>query len=285
MIEQSKVFHSSGTISSIGKRIPCGEFKQIHSIFDRNINFLYNDLIVSLSNIKSYEGVLRLVIPNLELHKIKAIEHYPGKIIINGNEIFNYIEENIYDPFLPQMYLRSNSISSDLTDLKAKYLAKDKQYTLAYLLNKDNVPIPERSSYDSEFMKQMNRAFRALKDGNYPLAVQGFKGRGYGLTPSGDDFLIGYLIGLSFREYLGDRAVTDLKQEIYRLALGSNPLVNTFLFEAVNGYCNSYWKSFLTKLIRGTGDVVVDFEAILSEGETSGYDMMAGFLTCFEIEI
>jgi len=285
MIEQSKVFHYFRTISSIGEIIPYGEFKQIHSIFDRNINFLNNELIVTVSNASSYEGVLRIVIPDLDLPKVKTIEHHPGKIIINGYKNFLYEEEVGYDPSLPQMYLRSNTLFRELSNLKTIYLAKDKKYSLACLLNQENEKIPEISSYYSELMKQMNHAFRSLKEGNYPLAVKGFKGRGYGLTPSGDDFLIGFLIGLSFREHLEDRTVTNLKQEIYRLALGSNLLVNTFLFEAINGYYNSYWKSFLTKLIRGTGDVMVDFEAILSVGETSGYDTMAGFLTCCEMDI
>jgi len=106
-------------------------------------------------------------------------------------------------------------------------------------------------------------------------------GWGPGLTPSGDDFLAGVMLGLWLRR--GTDAAAACAQIYAAAAPRTTRLSRAFLRAARDGLADERWHILLRAL---TMDDVVELEraarAVLSFGATSGLDMVSGFLWLLE---
>jgi hypothetical protein len=103
-----------------------------------------------------------------------------------------------------------------------------------------------------------------------------FAGLGSGLTPAGDDFLMGVML----RAWLADP-----EPELFcrRLAEAAAPRTTTLsaalLRAAARGECSAAWHSLLAALEGGNNDqLAVAVRRALAYGHTSGADTLAGFL-------
>jgi hypothetical protein len=324
MIEHSSINTHSITLWSVGDRFPFGRFAEIHSRHIKIINFLDRDSVISVTTDPSLSGACCVVLTNLEPERLKTIEHLPGKLILNGKEVVAYNEQQIYFSVLPAIECCPEDISQKIEHLKTIFRKTAPEKSLAFLFDKDQQPSAEMklpdsdrtdsgedNSFQLEFRKRMNRAYSYLLSGNYQKGVCSFRGCGYGLTPSGDDFLIGFLLGLSFQQHYNSGVRTDkypaLKTNLCRLAKGKNLLVNTLLLQAAEGNYNAAWKSFLTDLlisshipvellsensrelnrenpVSARGNLPSSYKRLMTVGETSGADMMTGFLSSYEMK-
>jgi len=111
-------------------------------------------------------------------------------------------------------------------------------------------------------------------------AVQGLIGLGPGLTPSGDDFLVG---ALALLDAIGERdthsalacAIADL------LAERTTPLSACFLRATAAGHAGEALHRAVSSAITGDADAAV--AAIEKIGHSSGWDMMAGIMSVLPI--
>ena len=135
------------------------------------------------------------------------------------------------------------------------------------------------SSFEKAFVLQMEEAFQLLTLD--PLkSVLGFKSRGFGLTPSGDDFNAGVLMGINFLEFHQKSDVSEMKSTIYQHCLSNNLFSNNMLRLAYKGKYFQRMKAFLNAFFYLTlNDMEKPFKNILSIGSTSGADLMVGFLS------
>jgi len=100
-------------------------------------------------------------------------------------------------------------------------------------------------------------------------------GLGPGLTPAGDDFLVGVMWGLRFRP--GDGDVDILCAAIVEAAAPrTTPLSAALLRAAGAGLADSRWHALFDALDRGV-DIATALDAVLAQGATSGADAWAGF--------
>jgi hypothetical protein len=113
-------------------------------------------------------------------------------------------------------------------------------------------------------------------------AVQGLIGLGPGLTPSGDDFLMGTLALL---DAIGERhARTALTRAIGDPMPGlTTPLSACFLRAAAAGHVGEALHRAVSSVI--TGDVDSAVAAARKIGHSSGWDMMAGIMTTLRIAV
>ena len=111
-------------------------------------------------------------------------------------------------------------------------------------------------------------------------AVRGLIGLGPGLTPSGDDFLVG---ALALLDAIGERdAHTALARAIVDLlAERTTPLSACFLRAAAAGHVGEALHRAVSSAITGDADAAV--AAIEKIGHSSGWDMMAGIMTTLRI--
>jgi hypothetical protein len=130
--------------------------------------------------------------------------------------------------------------------------------------------------------RKMGEAIRGLKE-NPTTAIQQLIGLGSGLTPSGDDFLVGYLAGLwsgvcnspERRQF-----VTDLGEAVIRLAGRTNDISRTYLFHAAHGQVSSRLEALAKAISEGKapGQLLPIAEAAMQLGHTSGMDAVTGLL-------
>jgi hypothetical protein len=103
-------------------------------------------------------------------------------------------------------------------------------------------------------------------------AVRDLIGLGYGLTPSGDDFLIGTLATLDALEQTNMHAA--LGRAVVAAAGRTSPLSASFLRAAAAGYVGENLHTMVAAIVAGDADAAVTAAARISH--TSGWDALAG---------
>jgi len=108
-------------------------------------------------------------------------------------------------------------------------------------------------------------------------------GLGPGLTPAGDDFLLGLMAGLrTWPQFLAGKglSVEEACQAIYGAAAGRTNLLSTALLRSAReGMFGEAWHELLAALRQGKAEEVKGAaDRILGFGGTSGADALSGFL-------
>lgn len=121
-------------------------------------------------------------------------------------------------------------------------------------------------------------------------AARRLAGLGPGLTPAGDDWLAGWLVGLRVQRIVepdsgrGRLAIETVGRSVLQGASDqTTELSLAFLAAAVDGAAPQAWHQFIDAL--GSADPMQLQDAadqVVSVGATSGSDMLAGFLTPFD---
>lgn len=110
--------------------------------------------------------------------------------------------------------------------------------------------------------------------------IVGLAGLGLGLTPAGDDFLVGAML----RAWLDHPTPKSLCRSVVRDAIPrTTRLSAAFLKAASRGECGASWHVLLKALSRGAregaeAEITMAVHEILIHGATSGADSLAGFI-------
>lgn len=116
-----------------------------------------------------------------------------------------------------------------------------------------------------------------------PASIRPLIGLGSGLTPSGDDLLVGYLAGLwcavrNSRERT--QFVTGLGETVIRLSQRTNAISRTYLTHAARGQVSSRLADLAEAICRGENSdrLLAAAESAMQVGHTSGMDAVTGLL-------
>ncbi len=171
--------------------------------------------------------------------------------------------------------LRPAVFRKKLSVVERKLIASAHPKSVAFLLDRAR----ERS-----FRMPFERAFLAqIKDGaRRMLSVRGVRrlaGCGFGLTPSGDDFIAGSLIGLNLLQRLTGRSHRALIRRLFAAARGANRLSNSFLELARDGRVTESVQKLVASLFQGKDrEIRRRAQVVMAAGETSGADLLTGFV-------
>jgi hypothetical protein len=101
-------------------------------------------------------------------------------------------------------------------------------------------------------------------------------GLGSGLTPAGDDFLVGVML----RAWLAHPEPRPFCQFLFEAAAPrTTKLSVAFLRAATRGECGAAWHHLFGALLSGAeGELLEAVQGVVAHGHTSGADMLAGFL-------
>lgn len=107
-------------------------------------------------------------------------------------------------------------------------------------------------------------------------------GLGGGLTPSGDDYLIGTMHALwATRPEAEARSLA--KPMAHAAVSRTNEISGAWIAAAAKGEAAEYWhKVFAALLAPGELDLEAPVRALLQVGHTSGADALAGFVACLQ---
>ncbi len=135
-------------------------------------------------------------------------------------------------------------------------------------------------------MKRMGDGVKLIWAGQIIRGVKRLKGCGFGLTPSGDDFIAGLLFGLNVIQQARNKDLGWLIAGVYEASRGENIFSETFLKLAREGRAFEKFKKLIWALNYGDEkQVKKSATELISVGATSGADLMTGFLTTFELDL
>jgi uncharacterized protein DUF2877 len=113
------------------------------------------------------------------------------------------------------------------------------------------------------------------------VVTSSLAGLGPGLTPAGDDFLAGVLLALALtQEHRADADLAEIAGLLLETAAPrTHEISAAYLRAAHAGETSEQWHALIRTLSAGnTAEAAAAAETVMRFGETSGADMLAGFL-------
>jgi hypothetical protein len=137
-------------------------------------------------------------------------------------------------------------------------------------------------------MQQLFTDWRASANPDLIDLLSGFLGRGIGLTPSGDDFVLGYLLALNrWRQFLSSgQDLARLDVTIIDAAYRKTTTLSANLIEcAARGQADERLIAAVDWLVSGAAPDQGVMNEMLSWGHSSGIDVFAGFAAAESLRI
>ncbi len=251
---------------SIGDQIAAGTCR-FHSRFKRAVNFTQGDRLVSVVDKTIGPGPLNIVLRDFDAGESRThlkISH--GQVTFEGRK-FPFASRHRYCSTLDcQISSRFRGNLPVFEELLAK---TSPPKSLAFLLD-DTRMVHFRSGFEENFAEQVKFSVHQIFHGDRLHGVRTLAGCGIGLTPSGDDFIAGHLIGLNLR---GETA-----RQVFEAARSNNIFSNTFLDLAQQGRLFGRMKNLIMSMMDGSEEIVRECtERLFAVGGTSGADLGTGF--------
>jgi len=132
-------------------------------------------------------------------------------------------------------------------------------------------------------MRELVEATRRHDVSRAESSVRSLIGLGSGLTPSGDDLLVGYLAGLwcaVWNQSERMKFVSDLGRAVIHQSRQTNDISRTYLYHAAQGQVSSLLTNLAEAVSRGENqDRLLELaEVAMRVGHTSGMDAVTGLL-------
>ena len=242
---------------SIGDLVEEGTYP-FHSRFNRAVNFTQANRLISVVDETIGDGPLNIVLPDFHAsHSRGPLQVFAREVIFEGRKY-------------PTASRYSSTISGkprNLSVFKRLLTTTAPPKSLAFLLDESRVQ-NFQTGFERRFVAHVQRSVHEIFHGDRLEGVRALSGCGIGLTPSGDDFLAGHLIGLHLR---GEN--TD---DVFEAARSDNIFSNTFLDLARQGRLFARMKDLIHALKNGRA-VRQCTERLFAVGSTSGADLATGF--------
>lgn len=254
------------TLVSIGDQVAEGTWR-FHSRFKRAVNFTQGDRLVSIVDEAIGAGPLNIVLGGFDAGETQApLEVSRGRVVFEGRKF----------PFTPRHQYCSTldcetgpRFRGNLPLFGELLKTTAHPQSLAFLLDDARVH-NFRSGFEQKFAEQVKRSVNQIFHGDRLAGVRTLSGCGLGLTPSGDDFIAGHLIGLNLR---GEKA-----HGVFEAARSDNVFSNTFLDLAQQGRLFGRMKNLILALMQDGQEAVRECtERLFAVGGTSGADLGTGF--------
>lgn len=297
--EAMVIFYAKDISSSINHLIVSNNIGLVHSVYKNTINLSYNGKIVSIQPdelpktpmiISVYDKEKRFKNLNIQVGQ-KAL-FQDGKLNV-GKNVFNLSKAQLWNPDISKIII----CEEELVTEKIRLL-----YNLLYLQGSNDglrdiglwLYHMKSKSHDQKLSNELvNIAFprilgiveSTLKGDISSAVANGIDliGIGPGLTPSGDDFLIGF-ISVLFTIEPNRNIIRSLREEF--LAKISNSVDKTtflskeFLLHSIKGeFCEVFHNIYISLKNNNKDEIINSTVNLLRLGHTSGIDTLSGIIT------
>ena len=263
---------------SFGDRIADGTYR-IHSKFTSVINFVSGDKMISLINKEREGGPGNICIKCDELPKSESITIRNRFIYFDDTKI-TLTPDKIYNSSLKLSGADEISFSKNVDVFGKALVTYSQEKSLAFLI--DETKENEFSSgFERHVLEKIKSGVDHILSGDVLTGVKNIKGVGFGLTPSGNDFIAGMLWGLFLSSNIYDHNYTEIRGRIITLSKSNCLISNTMLSHAKEGYVFENLKNLLISLLyENEKKTIKNTKKLLNMGNTSGSDLATGlFLT------
>ncbi len=261
---------------SFGDCLGEGSYRR-HSQFERVVNFIAKDSFVSLVTPDVGSGPFHVVFRHLNSFNSQRVTISRSMLVIDGVR-FNLTGNKKYDSTISYSaidYDRFKKNCSSLTQTLLKH-ATPKSYTF---LLEERRKEHFTSDFEKALLERVTAGVEELMNGRYAKGTNLIKGTGYGLTPGGDDFIAGYLSGLTVLGHVIGLDISTMQKIIWGESRSDNIFSNLMIKNAIRGFYMEKIKKLLLALLYGRRDEVKACAiSALSLGDTSGADYVTGLL-------
>lgn len=265
-------------ILSIGYRVHNGIYETIYSKHHKVLNFIDGDVVISLCAKSISPSPYRIILSTDTLDSVIFMEVKDDCIIFDDQRNITKDENKVYYPCKLIAFNESNPLVNTVSHSYRYFYDSMQAECVLGLVNSAAIGL---SSVQSVLAAYFTEGIQLFKAERYAEAVQCFRHRGFGLTPAGDDFLIGMLSGMSWLQVAQKKRLSKIMDLIIHESEIKDPLIMTFAMQALLLDLDSDWMSFLNSLCNPESDFKAPMEAILSQGSSSGADALSGFyLAC-----
>jgi len=255
---------------------------QCHSRFKQVVNFFNGHSMVALVDRKLGPGPHHIIISGLDPQKAERLAITTDELLIDDNR-FPLASSCRYDSRIDL----GGAIDGDRFSANLEYFeyclgqaAAPK--SLAFLLEPKRKR-RLRSALERSIAERLTAGGKLIFGQDFFAGIKMFKGLGFGLTPSGDDFIGGVLLALYCGQKIFNRDFRRTIRSVYRLASGKNPFSNTMLVYASEGRAIGKIKDLLAALIYGgKKNVCRCTKQLRTIGHSSGIDFGIGLLLMFK---
>jgi hypothetical protein len=261
---------------SFGDHLEKGIYS-FHSRFDKVINFYSGNTFVSIVNNSIGGGPFNIVVDDVDFGELANLIIAEDYFLLNDEKVF-FETSKKYDSEINITDFDGNKFTSNLVFFEKALIENSSDKSLTFLLDESRKK-NFKSSYEIEFVRRFDSTLECFTSSNYLEGVKLIKGVGFGLTPSGDDFISGFLIALNVIQKLEKVDYSNLIAHIYEAAKGNNAFTNAFLLAAKNGSLFDKFKNLIHSILySGQNEILENTRTLISFGETSGADQSVGFL-------
>ncbi len=283
-------------ILSFGDLVQTGSYG-VHSRFRRVVNMTGGARFVSLVSPDVDAGPLNIVVRGLVPASVRRLHVDAGAINAGGVDAdgtrrtraatrglaitldgarIDAGADRVYDSTLHPAIHDHTRFRSNLLAFGAALAELAPEKSLAFLLDPDRVA-GFRPGFERGVAEHIGHCVRDILFGDTLRGVSRLKGCGFGLTPSGDDFIAGLLIATHIPDGARSGAATELRARILASARTTNTLSDSFLDLAARGRVTRGMQELAVSLSLGTPhDVTRCARHLVSIGATSGVDTGVG---------
>lgn len=248
---------------------------KVHALFRSSFTIKWNDQLVHIGSMQQPLSAYGLAIAEDELKAILAVVSLGDIVRLKAEEILLYANGRLFR-FPTRDY---KSINLNISDCMRK-ATSPKWHLLKTELEKHNLLHASaviQNEFDRSLIEElMQKEIDSTQEAN--RYISHFWGRGIGLTPSGDDFLIGY----------GMMQAVFLKQSYWMDALrGSLDKKTTtdvsehYYISMLDGYISAQFLELISAASSGgeQEQIAIIIDKIMQFGHTSGLDTLLGIYT------
>jgi len=270
-------------ILSFGDCIISGEYC-LHSKFTNGVNYSFNNSLLSVVSKKIESGPINIVVDDI-------VQFLEDEVVIKGQRLlcngFVYnLEDNLeYNSEINRNVIADLKIETVIDMLLPLLVGRAPVLSLAFVFD-ENRKKYFRSSFERYFIDKFSAGIEKLREGKAVECAEMINGLGFGLTPSGDDFIAGMLYALYLlQEITGKENLVSLRKNICKAAETVNIISLNAMKMAANGRFGENFKSMVSALAQNNEIKICEaVHNILNMGATSGADMLTGFLQTFITE-
>ena len=267
-------------VASFGDCLTSGIYS-VYSRFRKSAHFVNGQNLISLVDPAIGNGPNHIVVEGLNVGEVDTIEITDRTIQIDGT-VCARKKGREYSSRLTTLALNAWELQHNIRQFEKCVYENASENSFPNLM-RNNMWKLQHSQLNIVLAEQLASGWQALKRGALETGVGLLIGAGYGLTPSGDDFVAGYCSGL----YLGGARFAGLRRRLVktidRASEATNMLSRTMLRHCSRGRFYERAKLLLVALNSGnTSEIGDSASAMCAVGETSGTDFSFGLLCALQ---
>jgi len=270
-------------ITEYAKNADCifvsGRNIKIHSIYKNTVNFITNNLIFSFQNENSIKTPVSFI---LFKHGVEELGFYVGEELYIRDKIF-YNERIMISAANARLW--EPGVHKTSRGFEELLLQKEIAWEVIKKGEKPRLNPLEKAQYDA-LIKHIDKIRLAFERNEFIKMAQissDLIGLGTGLTPSGDDFNVGFLSALyhNLNVPVASEILQCYKAELLKKLKETNDISATFLKYACEGKFSEVIHGFYDEGGRKIKQIAA--QSILKLGHSSGRDLLIGIYVALEL--